>query len=133
MAAEPEARRLTERNIWLASVRADGRPHLAPVWFVAVRDRIWIGTGARSVRVGNLATNSSVALSFEDGDAPLVAEGTAVVHATERPADVAAAFLDKYGWDITLPEDPDVGVVVLLEVAVRKWLFSADLPTTPTD
>ena len=23
----------TEANIWFATVRADGRPHLVPVWF----------------------------------------------------------------------------------------------------
>ena len=24
----------TEKNIWLASVRATGAPHLVPIWFV---------------------------------------------------------------------------------------------------
>ena len=45
------------RNVWLATVRSDGRPHVAPVWFVYVEDRIWIGTGLTSVRVRNIRSN----------------------------------------------------------------------------
>lgn len=130
MATEPAVRLQTERNIWLATVDTGGGPHLAPVWFVSVRDRIWVGTGAGSVRVRNLGGNPAVALSLEDGDAPIVGEGTATIHETARPDDVAAAFLDKYGWDITQTEDVDVGVVVLLEIRVDKWLFAVDLPVT---
>jgi PPOX class probable F420-dependent enzyme len=129
MNADPATRLHDERNVWMATTRPDGRPHLAPVWFVAMADRIWVGTGAGSVRVRNIAANPAVSLSLEDGDAPIVGEGTATVHPTDRPADVAAAFLAKYGWDITLPEDPDVGTVVLVEIAVTKWLFGVQLPT----
>lgn len=132
MAADPAVRLRTERNIWLSTVRPSGRPHLAPVWFVAVRNHIWVGTGAGSVRVRNLRSNPAVALSLEDGDGPVVAEGTATIHETHRPADVATAFVEKYEWDITQPTDADVGVVVLLEIHVDRWLFGVDLPVTET-
>ena len=132
MAVDQAARLQTERNIWLSTVQWGGRPHLAPVWFVALRGRIWIGTGAGSVRVRNLQSNPAVAFSLEDGDTPLVAEGTATIHETERPTDVATAFVDKYQWDITQPADDDVGVLVLLEIHVDRWLFGVDLPVTET-
>lgn len=130
MGPDPAERLHDERNVWMATTRPGGRPHLAPVWFVAVRDRLWIGTGAGSVRVRNIAENPRVSVSLEDGDSPIVGEGTATVHGTERPDDVAAAFLTKYGWDITLPDDPDVGTVVLVEIEITKWLFGVDLPVS---
>jgi PPOX class probable F420-dependent enzyme len=117
------------RNVWLATVRPDGRPHLAPVWFVHVDGRLWIGTGRSSVRVSNLRANPRASASLEDGNAPLVAEGTVVVHEAERPPAVVDAFRGKYGWDITVEVDDDVGEVVLLELRPHRWLFAAGLPT----
>lgn len=84
-----------------------------------------MGTGARSVKTRNIAVTPTVSVALEDGNDPVVAEGTVVVHRDERPGDVVAAFADKYGWDITRPEDPDVGTVVLWEITPTKWLFGA--------
>ena len=123
----------TERNVWMATVRPDGRPHLAPVWFVYVDDRLWIGTGTGSVRTANLRHDARAAISLEDGNRPLVAEGTVRLHPTERPADVVAAFEAKYGWDITISEDDDVGEVILLELRPHKWLFDRTMPVLPPD
>ncbi len=128
MTTTPEARLHAERNIWMATTRPDGRPHLAPVWFVYVDDALWIGTGRGAVRTANLHTNANAAASLEDGDQPIVAEGSVVIHERTRPPAVVDAFLDKYGWDIRIDEDVDVGQVVVLELRPRKWLF-ADLPT----
>ncbi|MGZ4724610.1 MAG: pyridoxamine 5'-phosphate oxidase family protein, partial [Ilumatobacteraceae bacterium] len=96
------------RNVWLATVRPDGRPHVAPVWFVYVEDRIWIGTGLTSVRVRNLRNNPAASACLEQGDEPLVAEGTVVIHESARPATVVDAFRGKYDWDITIEIDNDV-------------------------
>ena len=127
-AATLEHRLDHERNVWMATTRPDGRAHLAPVWFVYVDQRIWLGTGQGSVRVANLRTNPEAAVSLEDGDAPIVAEGPVTIHVDERPPAVVDAFLAKYDWDLRIAEDDDVGRVVLLELRPRKWLF-ADLPT----
>jgi hypothetical protein len=117
-----------ERNVWMATVRPDGRPHLAPVWFVYVDDRLWIGTGLDSVRVRNLLANHAASLSLESGNEPLVAEGTVVVHENERPPAVVAAFREKYEWDITVELDDDLGRLALLEFRPHRWLFRAGLP-----
>ena len=122
-----------ERNVWMATVRPDGRPHLAPVWFVYVDDRLWIGTGAGSVRARNLIANPAATVSLESGDAPVVAEGVVVVHPSERPAAVVEAFAAKYSWDITVDDDPDLGRVALLEFRPRRWLFGASLPVVTDD
>jgi F420H(2)-dependent biliverdin reductase len=116
--------RLTsEKNVWLASVRPDGRAHLVPIWFVYVRDRFWIATGASSVKVGNLAANPAVSVSLEDGNDPLVAEGDARLHPPPFPDDVVNAFGDKFAWDITRGFDDDIGEIALCEITVARWVL----------
>ena len=36
-ADERDERLRTEANVWLATMRPDGRPHVSPIWFVWVR------------------------------------------------------------------------------------------------
>ena len=81
-----------ERNIWLATVRPDGCPHVAPVWFVYVDERIWVGTGLDSVRVRNLRSNPAASATLEDGDSPVVAEGTVDQLEQSRNDDVYRFF-----------------------------------------
>lgn len=107
----------------MATVRPDGRPHLVPIWFVALEERIWICTGRRSVKIANLRSNPAISVSSEDGDDPWVVEGRAIVSTEGYPEAVVVAFEEKYGWDITLPDDPDVGDTALIEVVVDRWLF----------
>lgn len=113
-----DPRLLTDRNIWLATTRADGRPHLAPVWFVWVRDRAFICTSSKSVKGRNLAANPRVSFALENGTAPLVCEGAATRVAAPHPPDVLAAFKEKYNWDIPT----DVEYDALYEIAPVKWL-----------
>jgi PPOX class probable F420-dependent enzyme len=54
----------------LGTTRADGRPHLAPIWFVVDDDgTIVFTTGADTVKGRNLRRNGRAALSVDD-DAP---------------------------------------------------------------
>jgi F420H(2)-dependent biliverdin reductase len=121
------------RNVWLATVRSDGRPHVAPVWFVYVEDRFWIGTGLTSVRVRNLCSNPLASVCLEQGDEPVVAEGTVLIHEAARPSTVVEAFRTKYDWDITIETDNDIGQVTLLEFRPHRWLFGLTLPTVNDD
>jgi F420H(2)-dependent biliverdin reductase len=108
---------------WFAAVRPDGRPHVTPIWFVFVDGRFWVCTQNGAVKVGCVIANPNVSVTLENGSAPVVAEGTATVHYGPPFApDVAAAFTDKFDWDIE--RDPD-GYGVLIEVEVRRWLMGA--------
>ena len=115
------SRLLTERNLWLSSVRPGGGPHLIPIWFVWVDDRFWICTSP-SAKVRNIAQEPRVAVALEDGNDPMVAEGTARVHDQPYPDAVAEAFATKFDWDIT---DPTSGGAydVLIEITVDRWLL----------
>ncbi|MFQ5407664.1 MAG: pyridoxamine 5'-phosphate oxidase family protein [Anaerolineales bacterium] len=88
-----------ERNVWIATVRADGRPHLVPVWYVVHDDRWYICTAPGSVKARNIAHSPHVALALEDGNDAYVVAGIAAP--VEPPAEVARAFRAKYDWNIT--------------------------------
>src|SRR5579864_4905106 len=64
----------------LATVCADGRPHIAPIWFVLDGDTIVFTTGAGSVKARNMRRDPRVCLCVDDEQPPFAfatVEGTA--------------------------------------------------------
>jgi PPOX class probable F420-dependent enzyme len=64
----------------LATVRPDGRPHAAPIWYALDGDALVFNTGADTVKGRNLRRDPRVALSIDDDAAPfsfVVVEGEA--------------------------------------------------------
>lgn len=115
--ASPDGRLDKARNLWLATVRPDGRPHLVPVWFVVDDGRWYFCTSPGSVKARNLQANPRVALALEDGDNPCVVEGVA---RQVRPADrVVRRFKAKFDWDITA--DAEYGAV--FEITVTRQVL----------
>lgn len=73
----------------LATVRADGRPHIAPFWFVLDGDDLVFNTGAKTVKGRNLAREGRAAVCVDDDTPPftfVVVEGT--VSISEDPDDL---------------------------------------------
>ena len=101
----------TALNIWLATARPDGRPHLAPIWFVMAEGRCYICTGGQSVKARNLRANPRVALAVEDGTNAFVVEGAA--RPVTASSEVIGKFKAKYNWDITA--DPPYDTVFEIE------------------
>jgi hypothetical protein len=95
-----DPRLLSDRNIWLATVR------------------IYICTESKSVKVRNIKANPRASAALEDGGKPMIAEGTAALLERPYPDDVVAAFTDKYQWDIST----DGSYNLLIEIAPEKWL-----------
>ena len=116
--------RLTrERNVWLCTLRADGSPHVTPVWFVYLDDVFWVSSGENNVKVRNVDNDPRVSLALEDGDAPVVAEGRVRVHREQLREDVLTALAAKYdGWAAGEEIEP-FGARVLLEIPIRRWLL----------
>ena len=54
----------------LATVRADGRPHVAPVWYVVDGDSIVFTTGESTVKGRNLRRDSRASLCVDDERPP---------------------------------------------------------------
>lgn len=54
----------------LSTVRADGSPHIAPIWFLLDGDELVFNTGAETVKGRNLARDGRVALCVDDDKPP---------------------------------------------------------------
>nr|WP_238429811.1 PPOX class F420-dependent oxidoreductase [Frankia nepalensis] len=66
----------------LGTVRADGRPHVAPVWFVLDGDDILFNTGANTVKGRNLRRDGRVSFCVEDDTPPyafVIINGTVAI------------------------------------------------------
>ncbi|WFB11124.1 PPOX class F420-dependent oxidoreductase [Streptomyces sp. LX-29] len=58
------------RTAKLATVRADGSPHLAPVWFLLDGEDVVFNTGKDTVKGRNLARDGRVSLCVDDERPP---------------------------------------------------------------
>lgn len=110
---------IEQKNIWLASVRPDGRPHLIPVWFVWHQERIYLCIEPASVKARNISGNPSVALALEDGSSPVICEGTASVVPAPWSTAITELFNSKYGWEIST----ETQYTSLIEVTPTKWHY----------
>ena len=54
----------------LSTVRADGSPHVAPIWFLLDGDDLVFNTGKETVKGRNLARDGRVALCVDDDRPP---------------------------------------------------------------
>ncbi|MER5861986.1 PPOX class F420-dependent oxidoreductase [Kitasatospora sp. NPDC002040] len=66
----------------LATVRADGRPHVVPVWFVLDGDELLFNCGPGSVKARNLLRDPRVTICVDDEQPPFAfvqLEGVAAV------------------------------------------------------
>jgi len=73
----------------LATVRADGSPHVAPVWFLLDGDDLIFTTGSSSVKGRNLTRDPRFTLCVDDDQAPyafVILRGT--VELSGKPDDL---------------------------------------------
>ena len=64
----------------LATVRADGRPHVAPIWVAVDGSQLLFNTGADTLKGKSLRRDPRVSLCFDDERPPfafVIVEGTA--------------------------------------------------------
>jgi PPOX class probable F420-dependent enzyme len=93
-----KARALVERPVIanVATVDAEGRPQLTPIWIDLEGDELVFNSAKGRVKASNLETNPQVAISVVDPDDPfnvVVVRGT--VEATEEGADAHIDTLAK--------------------------------------
>lgn len=116
-----EARLSRETTIWLATVRADGRPHLVPLWYVWLDGKVYVCTGSGTQKFANMYSNQNVSLSLPDTAAVIVVEGEA--H-TAPPGDIDALadhFYHKYEWDFRYDDSADWRLIVITPFKIMAW------------
>lgn len=77
----------TARTGKLATVRPDGRPHVAPIWFTMDGDELLFNTWHTSVKAKNMQHDNRVSLCVDEETPPfsfIIIEGTVAL--TDPPA-----------------------------------------------
>ena len=116
--ASMKERLAQERNIWISTVRPDGRPHIVPVWFVSVDKRIYVCIEPQSVKGRNLAANHTSPWRSRTAIIQLFAKVRGGFFERPWPEPVVGAFRDKYDWSISSEQQ----YTALFEITPRKWL-----------
>ncbi len=120
------------RNYWIASVRADGRPHAAPVWGVWMDGAFYFGTGRKSVKARNFAHQPKVVIHLESGDDTVIFDGEVEeVTATDVLKRIADVYGKKYPFQPDPINEPESAYYVLVPSSVLAWKES-DFPNTAT-
>src|SRR5687768_13789413 len=88
---------------WLATVHADGRPHVRPVLFVVADGRVHTTSSPQARKARNLVADPRCTLSVTDEGLDIVVEGRAV-RVTDAAAlgEVSRVYAEKYGWPTTV-------------------------------
>ncbi|MFD3453092.1 PPOX class F420-dependent oxidoreductase [Streptomyces sp. NPDC058691] len=118
----------------LATVRADGRPHIAPIWFLLDGDDLVFNTGAGTAKGRNITRDGRIALCVDDDRPPfsfVVLEGRAEVSEDPGPllewaTRIAARYMgeeraEEYGKRNGVPGE------LLVRVRIDKVLAEADV------
>jgi general stress protein 26 len=118
-----EARLGREPTIWVATERVDGRPHLTPVWFIWLNDKLYFVTDIGSQKFANLYHNQRIALSLPDTASVVIIEGEAHVAVKGLIDTLGDYFYHKYEWDFRYD---DSGEWRLIEITPHKILAWGD-------
>ena len=88
------------RTATMATLLADGKPHLVAMWYAIIDGEIWFETKAKSQKAVNLRRNPTLTVMIEDGDTYGTLRGVSI--------DGHAEIVD---------DDPDL----LLRVGISVW------------
>jgi PPOX class probable F420-dependent enzyme len=87
----------SQRSLWLATTRPDGRAHAVPVWCLWDGAALYFVTGRGTQKAKNLARQPSVVVHAGDGDDAIILEGsTEIVTDANELKRVDAAYREKY-------------------------------------
>ena len=109
-------------HYWLATVRADGRPHVVPVDAVWLDGAFHFGGHPDTLHQRILRRNPSAAVHLESASHVVIAEGTAqwITPSEALAGRLAAASKEKYGY-VASPHAYRAGVWHLRATLVLAW------------
>ena len=114
------------RNYWVATTRADGSPHLSPVWGLWHNGAFHFFTDPDSLKARTIRRDPRAVVHMESGDEVVIMEGT--LESAVATSELVSAYESKYG--ISLGEEPE-GLYRLELTKALAWLES-DFPKTAT-
>src|SRR5215472_15419610 len=86
------------RQYWIMTVRPDGRPHAMIIWGLWFDGAFWFGTGSKTQKARNLASNPNCIVGTEDAADAVILEGVAeMITDTAIRKKLEPQSLKKYG------------------------------------
>lgn len=116
------------RSYWVGTSRADGGPHVAPVWGLWLPDGLVFSTSPGSVKGRNLLRDPRVVVNLESGDEVVILEGA--VESVPLDDATADAYDAQYGFRPD-PADADALWLRLAPRVAYAWL-EREYPRTAT-
>ncbi len=113
------------RTATMATVLADGRPHLVAMWYAVLDGEIWFETKAKSQKALNLRRDSTITVMIEDGDTYGTLRGVSIDGTAEILDDVdtclrvGISVWERYTGPYTDEMRPFVDQMMNNRVAVR--------------
>jgi hypothetical protein len=89
---------------WLATVRPDGRPHVAGIGALWIDGKFYFVSGAGTRKSRNLAERADCVISVNLPDLDLVVEGVATKVTDGPTLQRLAALYDAQGWPATVKD-----------------------------
>ena len=86
------------RSYWVATTRADGRPHVIPVWGVWVSDAFHFVTDTESLKARNIRRDPRATVHLESGEEVVILEGS-FVEVSPTP-EMVSAYESKYDMSL---------------------------------
>lgn len=122
-----EVRALLDRPNFahLATLMADGSPHVDPVWVGREGDQILVGTGERTLKARNSRRDERVALSVVDFENPYEEtqiRGRVVEHRSDVDFTVIDPISVKYIGAPYPVRDPDGRVLLVIEADKVRYV-----------
>ena len=114
------------RNYWVATTRADGRPHVVPVWGVWIDDGFHFFTDTDSLKARNIRRDTRAAVHLESGDEVVILEGR--LEPVSAIQEVVEAYERKYEMSLG---NISGGLFRLRSAKALAWTES-DFPRTAT-
>lgn len=105
----------------MATVRKDGRPHLTPLWYIWLEEKLYVCTGAETQKFANMRQNQNVALSLPDGANVLIIEGEAHVAPRTEVDRLADYFFNKYEWDFRYDDSAKWQLIAITPLKILAW------------
>ncbi|MFC1401604.1 MULTISPECIES: pyridoxamine 5'-phosphate oxidase family protein [Streptacidiphilus] len=128
-----------QRTCRVATVSADGRPHVTPLWFVWDGSALWLYSITRSRRWGELERDPRVAVVVDSGEEYGELRGVELTGSVEQVAEAPRTGLDyrgpyqlesaeklfaaKYGFGATMYHDGRHGWLRLAPATLTSWDF----------
>ena len=124
------------RTAKLATVRSDGRPHVAPVWFDLDGNDLIFMTGVGTVKGKNILRDPRVMISIDDENPPFAL--SVLIEGTARASELSPAELSPWSTQIAkrymgaresrrIGKRNAVAGELLIRVPLTKVIAQADL------